>query len=162
MKDIEGLMCLSCILVFLLEDCKGGNFQQHQIIFLSKVSRWPPKKSLFEGVHFLPTCLSDNSTLKWKWVELLVEWCLQGKSQVHTWSKTYLQHCPKQILVWYTWIWVLDSAVRRRLIFPSMMFSFSGGGLKIGNLIYCIFTRYFYQYELQRSSSIEAGLLCDN
>jgi len=38
---------------------------------------------------------------------------------------------------------------------------FSCGGPKIGNLKYCTFTRYFYQYELQRSSSTEEQDIAD-
>ena len=57
--NIDWLMCLTCILAFLLEDCQGGKFQQHQITFLSNVSQWL-KKHFFEGVQPLLACLSDK------------------------------------------------------------------------------------------------------
>ena len=91
--------------------------------FLSNVSRWP-KKHFFEGVQSLPVCLSDKSTLKWKCVGVLVEWCWQGKARVLEEKHLPLQHYPKQILVGFTWIWTLDFAVRGRLISPSLLLPF--------------------------------------
>jgi hypothetical protein len=81
-------MCLSCILAFLLEDCQGGKFQQHQITFLPIVSRWP-KKYFFEGVQSLSACLSDKSTLKMEMSRSIGGMMLAGKRQ-STWRKTSL------------------------------------------------------------------------
>jgi hypothetical protein len=88
---------------------------------------------------------------------------LAGNTQ-STWSKT--SHFAELCKTNFSQIYLdLNPRLRGAKTFNfslSDVSFLSGGGSNVVNLKYCKFTRYFYQYELQRSSSIKAWFVCDS